>query len=694
MSKFFKYLIVLFLTSELIASDLGTTGLIDIPSARMMKDGDLKTNYSSQKIANIINLTYQATPWLETTFRYTIFNPDNPIRNSRFIDGLSDRSYAFKLNLIQERKYLPAISIGIQDAVGTGSLSSEYIVGSKGYGDFDFTLGLGWGRLAERNTFDNPLKNFSDSFKERPLEDGGKYGGQARSSSFFRGDQVGLFGGFSYVFEKYNLTFLAEYNTDSYMRERALGTINESDAFSYGIKWKGIKGTSLGLNYQQGNQIGFNIASTLNTKSEVKIKPDDTYYTAENDSRLVNTRDKRVNQIWYYDLVDDLDKSGILLKEAKLSERNNEVDLVIENNRYALIADAVNRTIFLSQIHLPKNIYKINIVVSERNLKAIKVIYIKSSSGKFIRSGRGTKNIRFDGKTITNKPTHLTNYLIPSLALGADLSTRFQFFDPDDPLKYQVFLNLTSNIPLSRNWSLSAAYSLDLYNNFDQKRGANSVLPHVRTEINRYLNEGASGIRSLYLKNRGTLRDGLFYRVYAGILEEMYAGIGAELLFQPFRSRLGYGFTLNSVRQRGYKKNFDLLDYKTTTYYLSLYYASLFYNYDIALHAGRYLAKDKGATLEIRRSFDNGFSIGAFATFTNVSAKDFGEGSFDKGLFFKIPFDNFTMTNTKRSVSTIVRSIQRDGGQRMENFSGGLWYDLRPVRYDVFTRNKSRMTSL
>ena len=69
-------------------------------------------------------------------------------------------------------------------------------------------------------------------------------------------------------------------------------------------------------------------------------------------------------------------------------------------------------------------------------------------------------------------------------------------------------------------------------------------------------------------------------------------------------------------------------------------YASNFYNFDFGVHLGKYLAKDNGATFEIRRTFDNGSSIGAFATFTNVSPEDFGEGSFDKGIYIKIPYNN------------------------------------------------------
>ena len=109
------------------------------------------------------------------------------------------------------------------------------------------------------------------------------------------------------------------------------------------------------------------------------------------------------------------------------------------------------------------------------------------------------------------------------------------------------------------------------------------------------------------------------------------------------------------------KEIFELLDYETETGFVSIFYASPFYNFDIAVHLGKYLAKDKGRTIEIRRTFDNGFSVGVFITNTDVSAEDYGEGSFDKGLIFKIPFEAFSLKNTKHSLSTTVRSVQRDG---------------------------------
>jgi hypothetical protein len=83
--------------------------------------------------------------------------------------------------------------------------------------------------------------------------------------------------------------------------------------------------------------------------------------------------------------------------------------------------------------------------------------------------------------------------------------------------------------------------------------------------------------------------------------------------------------------------------------------------------------------------------VGLWTTITDVSAEDFGEGSFDKGMFFKIPFDGLFGRNTRGSYSARIRPIQRDGGQRLEDFSANIWWDIRGARYDAFSGLKNRM---
>ena len=57
------------------ASDFGTTGLIKMPDARMEADGTLRATVALDDVANIYNVTFQALPKVQATFRYSIFDP-------------------------------------------------------------------------------------------------------------------------------------------------------------------------------------------------------------------------------------------------------------------------------------------------------------------------------------------------------------------------------------------------------------------------------------------------------------------------------------------------------------------------------------------------------------------------------------------------------------------------------------------
>ena len=116
------------------ASDYGTTGLIDIPTARFEADGMFVASASIDERHKQYSITYQATPWLQGTFRYTGF--------SQFFRW--DRNYEFKARLWKEELYLPQVAVGIRDMLGTGIFESEYVVASKRFANTDVTFGVGW----------------------------------------------------------------------------------------------------------------------------------------------------------------------------------------------------------------------------------------------------------------------------------------------------------------------------------------------------------------------------------------------------------------------------------------------------------------------------------------------------------------------------------------------------------------------
>ena len=668
------------LAKPLVASDFGVKGLIDIPTARMSADGTLTTTAAVQSRTNSYSITYQATPWLEGTFRYTGFN--------NFFHY--DRNYEAKVRLLPEQKYLPQLALGIRDLVGTGVYGSEYLVASKKYGNFDVTVGMGWGRLSGKGDFNNPFINLSDSFEVRDGFDG--VGGEFSTGMFFSGKKAGLFGGVSYQPESLPLSVMLEYNPDQYGYESVRGGLRPKSPLSAAIKWDAAPGLSLSLSRQHQQEWGVELSAALDTKlfsprratprftSSLDMAPQDL-------PPQINPRD------WYDTLLYDVERSGLLLLEASIEDNSHTAVLVIRNRDYAVWVDAVAKMTVLADLHLPSSVNTFRFVIEEEGHR-VKSVQMRRPS---LAYGQNKELMErqisiLPGRKLMS-PQRKTDFVQNKLFFDINLATRFQFFDPDNPARYQLYANVKMDLILPRSWELRSAYGVDITNNFDESNRINSdsILPHVRSDIVKYLIEGDSGLNSLFLQKRGTAYKNLHYRVFGGVLEEMYSGVGGEVLYQPFQSRLAYGLSANWVRQRDYVKTFKHLDYQTTTAFASVYWASPFYNFDVAVHAGKYLAKDIGATLEVRRSFSNGWMVGLWATITDVPFDDFGEGSFDKGMFFKIPFDALLGRNTRGAYLTQVRPIQRDGGQRLENFSGNIWWDTRNARYDAFSELTERM---
>ena len=671
------FVLLLWATSA-TAADLGTTGLIDTPTARMRPDGEFAAAISRQPVVDVYSINYQATPWLETTFRYSAFE-----------DGLYDRSYEVKLRLLQESQWKPEVAIGVRDLLGTGVFGSEYLVANKTLGAFDISLGLGWGRLAERAAFSNPLAELSDQFAERDAEVG--LGGEVQLDSFFSGSDVGLFGGVAYDLDEHNLRLLVEYNSDAYKREVSLGTVEDPSPISYGLEWSGIDNITLGLSHQFGEQWAFSLSSSLDSLQLPDKKPPSPYVSSMDYFEAGIESEVYDFSSWYDRLLYDMRSSGLNLHEASTNTAGTEATLVIENRQYAMAADAIQRALTLAELHLPASVGNLNLVLQESGIRPITINYRRAESDATWVDSTGNSINILSGRELAN-PDEKTAVEIGRVSVSAGLGTRFQFFDPDDPLRYQLLLRLGASAPLGAGWIAKASYALDIDNNFDEiVRTSDSVLPHVRSDSGLYLQEGASGLEAFYIEKKDNLASDVYYRLYAGVLEDMYSGVGGELLIQPFRSRLAWGFSANWVKQRDYDKSFSHLDYDTVTAFASLYWAMPWYNYDIAVHAGQYLAKDIGVTFDIRRTLDNGWQVGAWATLTDVPFEEFGEGSFDKGLYFRIPLQNLFGINTRLSSATALRSIQRDGGQRLEAFSGNLWYDLRSTRYDAIDNHRDRM---
>ena len=189
-------------------------------------------------------------------------------------------------------------------------------------------------------------------------------------------------------------------------------------------------------------------------------------------------------------------------------------------------------------------------------------------------------------------------------------------------------------------FNINLKYSLA--DNFDDLRfpPVDTYPAQVRSDIKQYLKNMNNGILigraqfDYYL----SASNNQHIMLSAGILEDMFSGYGMEYLYYKNKRNYSFGFELFNVKKRDYDWGFGHLEYENTTAHLNFHYRNYgLIPFDMKISYGEYLAGDVGTTIEFSRSYANGLQFGVFASNTDVTAEQFGEGTFDKGLFFNIP---------------------------------------------------------
>ncbi len=295
----------------------------------MAREGELSLNYRDNDQYRYYSASVQLFPWLETTLRYTdvrtrqyssfeAFSGDQTYKDkafdlklrlweesywlpqvavgARYIGGTGlfdaeylvaskawgpfytykDKAFDLKLRLWEESYWLPQVAVGARDIGGTGLFDAEYLVASKAWGPFDFTLGLGWGYLGTSGNVKNPLCSASDKYCYR--DNSYKQAGSIDGSQMFHGP-ASLFGGVEYQTPWQPLRLKLEYEGNNYQQDFAgqAGSIDGSQMFhgpaslfggvEYQTPWQPLR---LKLEYE-GNNYQQDFAGKLEQKSKFNV---------------------------------------------------------------------------------------------------------------------------------------------------------------------------------------------------------------------------------------------------------------------------------------------------------------------------------------------------------------------------------------------------------------------------------------
>lgn len=764
----------------------GEIGYLDMPSAHMAQDGELSFTVGDIGKSQRYSFAFQALPWFEGSFRYSHVVG----RYGGYdYDHYYDRSFGLKIRLVEQGEYMPDISIGSRDVLGTGIYSAEYLALSKKIGAVDLTGGLGWGRLSERSISDNPFGVIWDRMKNRPNDN--RWG--TFNEQLFRGKKLGAFGGLSWQTPIRGLDVLAEYSSDKYSLDgRFAGGVRQRSPVNVGLSYRPFESIAISGGWMYGTTYGFTVSfrgnafedassalrigpsvpaavvrSTDQQKEALRVVSADASGTfeakqkAQSVERAIYRSDKSVRSVTISSTrlsividsagslraacarfahiafahalavdtvvvnnlsdapavacaIDQGDKDSAVRTdssasaviqpsvqswlpldapsaagtsdfEAKLRAKmadqalvlyavdlkHSDVTVYFGNGRYRKTSEAAGRIVRLLMASAPPSVEFFHLVPVSYGIPMQEITVARSMIERTIVA-EGAPDEIYGAVAVAGAAmdTPLLDQAIdktyPTFRWSIDPKMTEHIFDPDKPLQFLFYANASGEVELAQGWSVSSAWTFNLWNDYQYDRPAGSNLPHVRTDLLKYVHDGKYGMASLQTDYRFRLTPEVFASAKAGYLEDMYAGAGGQVLWRPNGSRLSFGADLYQVWKRDFDRLFGLQKFNVLTGHVSVYYESPWYGLVFKAHAGRFLARDYGASVEVTRRFSSGVEVGAFSTFTNVPFHKFGEGSFDKGLIIRIPLQWALPIFSQSSYDLHMSSLTRDGGQRLE----------------------------
>ncbi|WP_130833299.1 YjbH domain-containing protein [[Erwinia] mediterraneensis] len=643
-------------------SDFGGVGLLQTPTARMAREGEFSLNFRDNDQYRYYSASIQLFPWLETTVRYT----DVRTRRYSAVDNFSgtqsykDKAFDLKLRLWEESYWLPQVAAGTRDLGGTGLFDSEYLVASKAWGPLDFTFGIAWGYLGNSGSITNPFCSYSDSFCNRS---GNGTAGSIDGSQMFHGPAA-LFGGVEYQTPWQPLRLKLEYEGNDYQSDFA-GRLEQRSKVNVGAVYRLTDWADINASYERGNTFMFGITVRTNFNDLRQ-----SHLDAARPAYDPHPQEKLLQPTVVADQLTAL-KYNAGLNGPRIQTKGNTLYVTGEQSKYRDTREGVDRANRIMMNHLPAGIDTLRVTETRFNMPQVTTETDVASLHQALSGYPLGHEQTLQQKRINPVDPGETEqgFFIRKDRFNFSVSPVLNqsVGGPESFYMYQAGVMGNAEFWLTKHLLLSGSLFGNIANNYDKFNyngaPADSSLPRVRTHIRDYVANNVY-VNDLQANYMGYLGGNVYGQLYGGYLETMYGGAGAELLWRPVDSNWALGLDVNYVKQRDWDNMMQFTDYKAATGNLTAYWRPWFMQ-DLVVKAsvGQYLAKDKGATLDVSKRFDSGVMVGVYATRTNVSAEEYGEGDFTKGFYISVPMDLFTVTPSRGRAQINWVPLTRDGGQ-------------------------------
>jgi membrane-associated phospholipid phosphatase len=657
----------------------GQSGYINMPNASVEADGTFSLGYGYDNPYGSLWATATVLPFLQVTGRYVSINGIPGFTNVEGEYGsqygrYKDKVVDAKARLWQESRWLPSVAVGATDLQGTVLFKGQYVVATKTFGERrNFEASIGYGNA-------------------RP---------------------DGVFGGVRWApLSAPGWAVVAEYDANDYSKDFRAG---ETDA------GQRRKGSAVGLEYRWG-WLGAQVArhrDHFSANAYISIP----FYEREFIPKFLEPKwfqekdaPPRVPAAqWQAEprhgaaLVHALAKQDF--KNIRVVLEGSTLKLTLTNNRIANMGRAIGRASRTALAFAPQGTSAIHITYTkleqpiasyeffdlrrltdyltglasrESFLQTVLVRYsrpddeirandqkellagVKDDAGLKVETGRDGDLVQ-----ISSEDREANRFrVVPKLA--------FFFNDPSGAFRYEVSAGINYDKRLWDGAYLNSAFKLNLVENVSGvTQDSNSLLPHVRSDVADYKRGGRFKLNRLLFNQYRQLDERVYARASVGLYEEMYRGIGGQVLYLPKDSRWAADVSIDALQQRGFKGWLDKRDYRTVTALGALHYR-LPYDITVTGRAGRFLAKDRGVRMEFKRRFQSGVEIGGWYTKTNgnditnpgTPSKPYS----DKGIFLSVPLNIMLPSDSQAVAGFTLSPWTRDVGQMVA--SPGDLYEL------------------
>ena len=516
----------------------------------------------------------------------------------------------------------------------------------------------------------------------------------------------------------------------------------EAPQWTVGATWQPLEWAEFGLAYDDLGEIGLSATVILDSKraagstrmssvltNEQLAFVDDVDFNAAGANTIeVNSAafdDAIVNALAQINVqVDGLDvHSGLLM-------------LVVAADGYAFWPDAIAQSQYVLNRLLPTSIDAVEYIITHQGhaLYATReaVVHIDGVAGNLANARLANGRARLRPLSLSQvdlanakRARSITNVLLPDVSLDVDNA----FFQPQQneralnhSLGYYWGVSLHADWSLGHGWQVETTVQADVAEDFglvrDTQLGeitnglfaqsdSQQILP-LRALQQASLIEDDARVTKALISKRGTAiktqrnaHASYHYQVFAGQVSSELGGFGGQVLYQMWQSRVAVGVNFAQLTVSDYDSHTEHLARKhTSTGTVSAYWASPWHNIDVSMEAGQFIGRDKGALVNIKRTFHNGWQFGLYAAKTRLH----GETYTNSGLQLTIPFNGWFGSGSGSDYDYLPAGVKKHHvGQKLRYSSGihtlgnntayslseltsDMWWQQRDARYDVFTQ--------